>query len=130
MSRPSINPGMRGQKAISPMWLSERVTLRHHELQASTEVGGSERVVMWEGDVWAMYQKYDQWVGVLGANEGFEGLPIEVFFVVRFSQDSPVVVRDLEVGDEIDWQDKTFTISFVDASVWTDGVSLYCKTKE
>lgn len=130
MSEPSIHTQFRGLVAIAPEYLKEKITLRHYELREDTDVAGSERTLAWEGDVRAMYRKYDQWVGVLGENDGIEANPIELYFVVRYSQNSPVQIRNLVEGDEADWQGRTFTISFLDRAAYSNGVVLYCKTKE
>lgn len=135
MSRPSPNRHLRGLRRIDGGWLSERITIRHYETRPSTTVGGEVTTLEWTAEVRAMVRPYDQWVGQIGARGGFENVPIEAMFGLRYGQKdtgdpaTTAVIRDLAVKDEIDWGGRTFQIALVDQSIWVDGVALLCDAK-
>lgn len=129
MSFPSRNRNMRLLKAMSPDWLSERVTLRHYEQTSDADYGGTENSLVWEGDVWASMHPYDEWVGRMRERDQYEGTAIEVFFGVCYSQDAPVDPDSMVPGDQIEWNGRTFYISVLDRAQWPDAIAFYCRTE-
>lgn len=137
MSIPTRTRNMRLLKAMSPDWLTERITLRHYEQTEDAEYGGTENTLAWETEVWASMHPYDEWVGRMRERDQYEGTAIEVFFGVCYSQDNvdmngvdtPVNPGNMVPGDQIEWNGRTFYVSVLDKAQWPDAVALYCRTE-
>ena len=121
MSMPSQNAHMRNLRSMSPDWLSEKVTLRHY----SRPNTGGDLDPVWEGEVRAAVRPYDQRWGQFREHEAVEYSQAEFFFGIRKSQNDPVVMADLNRGDELEWQGRAFTINQVDSTVWADAYAVY-----
>lgn len=127
MSRATPHRHLRHQRSFSPMWLSEKVKLSRKSLTASTEYGGGEETDPWASaePVWASVKPYDQYVGVLRDQEGFENTPVELSVTIRTSQNPPIDTSQLIPTDTLTFDGREYVISHIDREFWIDAIVLY-----